>query len=499
MLKTMEQPARQAQHRRARIVVPSRGDPLLRRMTEVVGGPLGHHTAPGIVRTGFFTVERVLLIMVLLSGLVAVLFKFHCRQAGWSTPDQYSTTCWSEIPNTFRDRGLAAFFPYSGATGFDYPPLTGFIAGLTAWLTGAAGTGSPRLLAYFDVNSVLIIAVWMVAVVATARTLRRRPWDAALIAVSPVLLFTALTSWDIWAAALVAVALLLFSRGKTFTAGAVLGLAASVQPYTLLVLLAILLVALRSGRMLPFVETLGAAVVGWLLVNLPVAVLNPMGWAGYWDDGLGNQATTSSIYGAYNLIAERLGLRMLGPAGADVGQLVLFLLAVVAVAWLVFAAPRRPRLGQLAFLLVAAYSVTDKHAAPQHVVWLLPLLALARPRWTSALLWQAAQILQFLALLLFLGRQLGDGNAQHAIDMPYFVLAVALQILATLALMGLVVREVLHPEYDVVRRAGADDPLAGVFGSAVAGFERTAGFRNGRARVALEPNGPTTAQGDPPR
>lgn len=495
----MEQPAGKAHHKRARIVVPSRSDPLLRRMTEVAGGPLGHHAAPGIVRPGFFTVDRVLLIMVLLSGFVAVLFKFHCRQAGWSTPDQYSTTCWSEVPNTFRDRGLAAFFPYSGSTGFDYPPLTGFIAGITAWLTGAAGQGAPRLLAYFDLNAVLIVAVWMLAVVATARTLRRRPWDAALIAASPVLLFTALTSWDIWAAALVAVGLLLFARGRTFSAGAVLGLAADVQPYALLVLLAILLVALRSGRLPPFVETLGAAVVGWLVVNLPVAVLNPVGWAGYWDDGLGNQATMSSLYGAYNLIAERLGLRTIGPAGADAGQMVLFLLAVAGVAWLVFAAPRRPRLGQLAFLLVAAYSVTDKHAAPQHVVWLLPLLALARPRWTSALLWQAAQILQFLALLLFLGSQLGDRNAQHAIDMPYFVLAVALQILATLAVMGLVVREVLCPEYDVVRRAGADDPLAGAFGSAGAGSVATAGSISGGARVALEPNGPTTAQGEPPR
>jgi uncharacterized membrane protein len=454
--------------------VPSRSDPLLRRMTEVLGGPLGHRTAPGIVRPGFFTVERVLLIMVLVSGVVAVLFKFHCRQAGWSTPDQYSTTCWSEIPNTFRDNGLAAFFPYSGSTGFDYPPATGFIAGITAWLTAAAGQGAPRQLAYFDVNATLIVVVWMVAVVATARSVRRRPWDAAIIAASPVLLFTALTSWDVWAAALVAVGMLLFARRRTFAAGAVLGLAASVQPYALLVLLAILLLAVRAGRVLTCVETLGTAVVGWLVVNLPVLVLNPMGWAGYWDDGLGNQATTSSIYGAYNLLAARLGLRTLGPAGADVAQLVLFLLAAGGVVWLVFAAPRPPRLGQLAFLLVAVFFLADKHAAPQHVVWLLPLLALARPRWTTALLWQAAEILQFLALLLFLGRQLGDGNAQHAIDMPYFVLAVALHVLATLAVMGLVVRDALHPAYDVVRRAGADDPLAGVLESAPAGPAVTA-------------------------
>ncbi len=452
-------------------------------MTEVIGGPLGSRSAPGIVNPGFFSVERVLIIMVMASGIIAVLFKFHCRQSGWSTPDQYSTTCWSEIPNTFKSRGLAAFFPYfSPHASFDYPPLTGMIAGVTAWLTTAAGTGAPRQLAFFDLNAFLIIAMWTIAVVATARSARRRPWDAAIMAASPVLLFTALTSWDIWAAALVAVGLLLFARRRHFAGGAVLGLGVCAQPYALLILLALLLLSIRTRRWRPLLEVTVTAVVAWLVVMLPVLVLNPGTWSAYLNHGLDDQPSESSIYKAYSLVAERLGGGGVGAVAVDLTQLVLLTLAVLGIAWLALAAPRRPRVAQLAFLLVAAYSLADKHAAPQHVIWLLPLLALARPKWRTVLGWQAAEILYFLALLLFLGRELGNGNAQHAIDMPYFVLAVLLHTGATLAVMALVVREILRPEYDVVRRLGSDDPQAGVLEFAPDRFTISVPWR---ARVVL--------------
>ncbi len=453
----------QTHRRRRRIAVPTRSDTLLSHMTEVIGGPLGRRSAPGIVSPGFFTVERVLIMMVTASGILAVLFKFHCRQSGWTTPDQYSTTCWSEWPNVFKDKGLAVFFPYfSPNTTFDYPPLTGIIAGITGWFANGAGTEAQSQLGFFDLNAVLIVIMWMVTVVATARSARRRPWDAAIVAASPALLFTAFTSWDLWAAALVAAGMLLFARRRTFAAGGVLGLAACVQPYALLILLAVLLLSLRTGRWLALTESVIAAAIAWLVIMLPVVVLNPASWGAYLSNGLSNAPSEFSLYKSYNLVAERLGAATAGPVTTSVIALALLMLAVISIAWLALAARRRPRFAQLAFLLVAAYSITDKHAAPQHIVWLLPLLALARPKWRTVLSWQAVQILGFLALLLFLGRELGDGNAQHTIDMPYFALAVLLQAGATVAVMALVVRDILRPGYDVVRRAGTDDPQAGV-------------------------------------
>ena len=49
------------QRKRARFVVPSRSDPLLRNFTELVGGPMGKYSSPGKISPGPFTVERVLI------------------------------------------------------------------------------------------------------------------------------------------------------------------------------------------------------------------------------------------------------------------------------------------------------------------------------------------------------------------------------------------------------------------------------------------------------
>ena len=36
-------------------------------------------------------------------------------------------------------------------------------------------------------------------------------------------------------------------------------------------------------------------------------------------------------------------------------------------------APRRPRFGAMAFLVIAAFLLTNKVYSPQYVLWLLPL------------------------------------------------------------------------------------------------------------------------------
>ena len=45
---------------------------------------------------------------------------------------------------------------------------------------------------------------------------------------------------------------------------------------------------------------------------------------------------------------------------------------------LIISAPRRPRFGAMAFLVVAAFLMTNKVYSPQYVLWLLPPMILAR-------------------------------------------------------------------------------------------------------------------------
>ncbi|WP_427135049.1 glycosyltransferase family 87 protein [Pseudarthrobacter sp. S9] len=457
------------EHRkRARLVIPSRSDQLLRNFTELIGGPMGHRSAPGIVSPGFFTVERVLVLLTVLAALTGIMVKNYCRINGWESPGQFYATCYSDFPELFRNRGLGdGAFPFvTHGSFFEYPVLMGFIAGATALLVPGAGTGGSRVLAYFDVNATLIAAVWIVTVLATARMTRRRPWDAAMVALAPGIVLAGVINWDMWAVGLLAVGMYFFSRNKLVLAGIFIGLGTATKLYPLLILGAILLLALRTGRIRALLVTAGAAVAAWLAVNMPVAALNPDGWKYFYQFTEERPAGYSSAWFAYNLVAGRIGWVPLHADAINTLALNLFVLACVLIGVLALTAPRRPRLAQLAFLIVAAFILTNKVYSPQFVLWLIPLIALARPRWRDFLIWQAFEGLHWAAVWMYLGQVTSGGVAQHNIDMPYYVLAVVFHMLATAYLMARVVWDIWDPAYDVIRRHDMDDPHGGPFDGA---------------------------------
>ena len=150
-LEGMQETKPPAPPRRARLVVPSRSDLLLRNFTELIGGPMGSRSAPGLVSPGVFTVERVLIILTVLAALAGILIKGYCRANGWESPSQFYSTCYSDFPELFRNRGLGdGTFPFfSQGSLFEYPVLMGLIArchGLAGTRPGRQRRQDPRLL-----------------------------------------------------------------------------------------------------------------------------------------------------------------------------------------------------------------------------------------------------------------------------------------------------------------------------------------------------------------
>ncbi|MDQ0754742.1 glycosyltransferase family 87 protein [Arthrobacter sp. B3I4] len=453
---------------RTRLVVPSRSDLLLRNFTEVIGGPLGRRTAAGVVSPGVFTVERVLVLLTVLAALLAVLVKGYCRSNGWESPTQFYATCYSDFPELFRNRGLGdGAFPFvTAGSYFEYPVIMGFIAGATALLVPGGGVSDSRVLAYFDINATLIAAAWIVTVLATARTAGRRQWDAAMVAVAPGIVLAGFINWDMWAVGLLALGMYFFSRNKLLLAGLFIGLGTATKLYPLLILGAVLLLALRTGKIRAFLVTAGAAAATWLAVNLPAATQDPAGWKYFYQFTQSRPAGYSSPWFGYNLVAGRLGWKPLGAEAINALALNAFLAACVLIAVLALASPRRPRFAQLVFLIVAAFILTNKVYSPQFVIWLVPLLALARPKWRDFLVWQAVEGLHWAAVWMYLGQVTSGGPTQHNIDMPYYVLAVLAHMVATGYLMVRVAWDIWDPHYDVVRRYEVDDPHGGPFNRA---------------------------------
>jgi hypothetical protein len=143
-----------------------------------------------------------------------------------------------------------------------------------------------------------------------------------------------------------------------------------------------------------------------------------------------------------------------------------FALAFVLIAWLTLAAPRRPRLAQLCYLVLAAFLITNKVWSPQYGVWLVPLAVLARPRLWPYALWQLGEIGYFFgiwAYLIFYGRNGQVIAGYNGISTGWYFTLLLLRLATVGVLAAYIVRDILYPERDVVRELGYDDPAGGVF------------------------------------
>nr|WP_240188947.1 glycosyltransferase 87 family protein [Nakamurella flavida] len=323
--------------------------------------------------------------------------------------------------------------------------------------------------AYFTVGAILLGLIYLGAVAATARISRRRIWDTAIMCASPLLIIHAFTNWDLLAIGLTAGGMLAWARGRPIWAGALLGLGAAAKLYPLLLLGPLLVLCLRAGRMPAFLRAAGAAAVVWAAVNLPVMLLYPQGW---YEFVRLNSERPPEYDSWYFIFAEITGSRVWdktpgadSPSLVNTLSLVLFLVACAAIGWFALSVRRRPRFAQLAFLVVTAFLLTNKVWSPQYSLWLLPLVALALPRWRLLLAWQFVEVLVWVLLMFSFAGVQNKGLSIH----PFLGAAVLRDVLI-LTMVVLVVRDVLRPSKDLVRMAGDDDPSGGVLEDAADRF-----------------------------
>jgi uncharacterized membrane protein len=138
---------------------------------------------------------------------------------------------------------------------------------------------------------------------------------------------------------------------------------------------------------------------------------------------------------------------------------VLFVSCCVAITYIALTAKQRPRLTQVAFLVVAAFLLTNKVWSPQFSLWLVPLAVLALPHRRILLAWMTIDALVWVPRMMFL-----YGEQNRGLPEQWFTAAVLLRDIAVIVLCALVIRQIYRPELDLVRcRGQVDDPSGGVF------------------------------------
>jgi DNA-binding Lrp family transcriptional regulator len=130
----------------------------------------------------------------------------------------------------------------------------------------------------------------------------------------------------------------------------------------------------------------------------------------------------------------------------------------------------------------------------RYVLWLVPLAVLARPKWRDFLIWQACEVAYFLGIWLYLAYTT-SGDAHKGLPTHGYHWTIVLHLLGTLYLCAVVVRDILMPERDVVRRSGDDDPSGGVLDGAEDVF--VLGAAAHPPRHAAHPDGPPVDWGRP--
>jgi uncharacterized membrane protein len=452
---------------------PTLDDPLVGSLSESVGGPVGDHAG----RHPWWTPVRVLLALAAVVLALGLVQKTSCYADSWQDGDtRYTHMCYSDLPYLYTGRGFAELeWPYgddaevrSRYEVMEYPVLISYWAWGTAWtthwlsgspdVTPRYAVGPERLTTvdgvlaesrtYVAVNAVGLAALTLVAVWLLAGVHRRRPWDAALLAASPALLLTAWVNWDLLALVFVAGALWGWSRDKPVLTGVMVGLGVAAKLYPLFLLGPLLVICLRDRRLPELGRVVTAAAVTWVVVDLPAFVSGPEQWAHFWTFNSDRGADLGSLW----LVVDQATDGAFSSDTVNVWSLGIFAAWCAGVLALGLVAPETPRFAQLAFLVLVGFLLVNKVYSPQYVLWLLPLAALARPRWRDHVVWQGTEIFYFAMVWWYLGGELEPTGGG---DVGLYWVAIGVRVAGELYLAGLVVRDVLRPWHDPVRRTEA--------------------------------------------
>ena len=394
-------------------VAPTRTDPVAAAMSAVVGGPVG--TRAGGHR--WWDASRALLGATAVVLGAGMLTKSACVPSGWDKQDQpFAQLCWSDLAGTSIDAVT--------------PPH------VTTWLERLAGLGpGSGVVATTAALAVLLAGLALLATALLARTDPRRPWAAAAWALSPVLLVHWL-SWDLVAAVCVAVLVRAWTSGRAWLAGIGAGIGAA---FALPVAVAAVGVVAVGGRMRDRVDALVAAAAAYVVVTRP-------------GRGHGEVPDIGSVW----LLLQQMGVGG-SRTSRTVVQLAVLVLAAAAAWWVVRRAGRPTVVAstRAGLLLMAAALVVAPSAPPESALLVLPLAAVAVPRWRDLLVWQGLHLVGSVITGWYVGQALVPTVSD---DARAYWLAVVLRVAGLLWLVVAVLRAASVDDDAVEVGRGEADP-----------------------------------------
>ena len=339
---------------------------------------------------------RVVLLLALLASVLSFAKFNHCASTGWQSPDQYVHACYSDIPALYGERGLdKGVWAYSaGADSVEYPVIQGAIMWITAKVI-PNGINN-----YFYTNALLLALLFIFI---SFITFRMKPEFGYLLPLAPAAVASLFINWDLWAIAMMMLAIYWFDRKAEVASAVALGIAISTKFLPIFLLIPIAIIFFRQEKISKFLKYAVIAVATFALINLPVALTAPVGWWRFYDLNLNRGSDWGSLWYALS----NLGLNL-----THQNYLSILLLMIGLSALTIFLLQLRtpPTLAHTAIFVMIIVMAVSKVYSPQYVLWLTPLAVIAlidRRDLTAFWFWQGAEVIYHLAIWQHLAQVTG--------------------------------------------------------------------------------------------
>jgi uncharacterized membrane protein len=364
---------------------------------------------------------RVVLLLALLASLLSFAKFNHCAQTGWQSPDQYVHACYSDIPALYGERGLdKGVWAYSsGADPVEYPVIQGAIMWITAKVI-------PKGINNYFYTSALLLVLLFIFI--SFITFRMKPEFGYLLPLAPAAAASLYINWDLWAIAVMMLAIYWFDRKAEVASAVALGIAISTKFLPIFLLIPIAIIFFRQEKISKFLKYAVIAVATFALINLPVALTTPEGWWRFYDLNLNRGSDWGSLW--YSL--SNLGLNL-----THQNYLSILLLAIGLSALTIFLLQLRtpPTLAHTAIFVMIIVMSVSKVYSPQYVLWLTPLAIIAmidKRELTVFWFWQGAEVMYHLAIWQHLAQVTG---AQFGLPVVAYSVIALVRIGASLILL----------------------------------------------------------------
>lgn len=363
---------------------------------------------------------RTLLVLALVISAIAFAKQGYCAGQNWQQPTTDIHMCYSDISVLYSLRGLEnKAWPYSqGDQSLEYPVLTGVVTYLLSLPVSSTN-------AFYFLNTIFLIALFLGCAFLIHRY---RPEFSYLYVVAPAGVLAYFINWDLWAIISMIAAIIWFDRKRYDLSAVALAVSVATKFMPIFLLLPIALLFFRSREHRKLLRYLAIVIGSFLIINAPVAITTPSGWAHFYLFNLNRKSDWGSLWYALQIFGIKLN---------HLNALTLIaLIGVVAIIALIVLGARTPiGLADTAFITMALLFAINKVYSPQYVLWLIPLavIALRDKRDLHAFwIWQIGEVTYFVAIWQHLALLAG---AKFGLAVEPYGLAIFIRLLTTIYLV----------------------------------------------------------------